>query len=206
MKLKDLKHDGIGIIETMNNIKPLTIFTVEGLDSKDIDGLFYLLFGKRDLTTAVTEIVTPNSKEKMNTLARILLTNYFNKWERLATLNIEDLTPTDFKVTTVETVDTTETSKGANDNTTTNTNVEQVTGYNDEIFTDDSQQTTNSTTAGTDERNDIGNTQRQKTVSGYRQNKVKLLNESVDYLQKFFINDIMYSDILGVITLSINQI
>lgn len=206
MKLKDLKHDGIGIIETMNNIKPLTIFTVEGLDSKDIDGLFYLLFGNRDLTTAVTEIVTPNSNEKMNTLARILLTNYFNKWERLATLNIEDLTPTDFKVTTVETVDTTETSKGANDNTTTNTNVEQVTGYNDEIFTDDSQQTTNSTTAGTDERNDIGNTQRQKTVSGYRQNKVKLLNDSVDYLQKFFINDIMYSDILGVITLSINQI
>ena len=204
MKLKDLKHDGIGIIETMNSIKPLTIFTVEGLESKDIDGLFYLLFGNRDLTTAVTEIVTPNSNEKMNALAKILLTNFFSKWERLAQLNIEDLTPTDFKVTTVETVDTTETSKGTNDNTTTNTNVEQVTGYNDEIFTDDSQQTTNSTTAGTDERNDIGNTQRQKTVSGYRQNKVKLLNESVDYLQKFFINDIMYSDILGVITLSIN--
>ena len=204
MKLKDLKHDGIGIIETMNSIKPLTIFTVKGLESKDIDGLFYLLFGNRDLTTAVTEIVTPNSNEKMNALAKILLTNFFSKWERLAQLNIEDLTPTDFKVTTVETVDTTETSKGTNDNTTTNTNVEQVTGYNDEIFTDDSQQTTNSTTAGTDERNDIGNTQRQKTVSGYRQNKVKLLNESVDYLQKFFINDIMYSDILGVITLSIN--
>ena len=204
MKLKDLKHGGIGIIETMNSIKPLTIFTVKGLESKDIDGLFYLLFGNRDLTTAVTEIVTPNSNEKMNALAKILLTNFFSKWERLAQLNIEDLTPTDFKVTTVETVDTTETSKGTNDNTTTNTNVEQVTGYNDEIFTDDSQQTTNSTTAGTDERNDIGNTQRQKTVSGYRQNKVKLLNESVDYLQKFFINDIMYSDILGVITLSIN--
>lgn len=204
MKLKDLKHDGIGIIETMNNIKPLTIFTVEGLDSKDIDGLFYLLFGNRDLTTAVTEIVTPNSNEKMNTLARILLTNYFNKWERLATLNIEDLTPADFKLVTTETVDTTETSKGKNDNTTTNTNVEQVTGYNNEIFTDDNQQTSDSTTTGEDERSDTGNTQREKTVSGYRQNKIKLLNDSLDYLQKSYINDILYTDILGVITLSMN--
>lgn len=205
MKLKDLKYNGVGIIETMNNIKPLIIFNVEGLESKDIDGLFYLLFGNRDLTTAVTEIVTPNSNEKMNTLAKILLVNFFNKWERLAQLNIEDLTPTDFKVTTVETVDTTETSKGKNDNTTTNKNVEQVTGYNNEIFTDDNQQTNNSTTAGTDERNDIGNTQKQKTVTGFRQNKITLLNDSVDYLQKFFINDIMYSDILGVITLSMNN-
>lgn len=205
MKLKDLKYNGVGIIETMNNIKPLTIFNVEGLESKDIDGLFYLLFGNRDLTTAVTEIVTPNSNEKMNTLAKILLTNFFSKWERLAQLNIEDLTPTDFKVTTVETVDTTETSKGKNDNTTTNKNVEQVTGYNNEIFTDDNQQTNNSTTAGTDERNDIGNTQKQKTVTGFRQNKITLLNDSVDYLQKFLVNDIMYSDILSVITLSMNN-
>lgn len=204
MKLKDLKHDGIGIIETMDSIKPLTIFTVEGLDSKDIDGVFYLLFGNRDLTTTVTEIMTPTSKEKMNDLARILLTNYFNKWERLAQLNIEDLTPTDFKLVTTETVDTTETSKGKNDNTTTNTNVEQVTGYNSELFTDDNQQTSDSTTTGEDERNDTGNTQREKTVSGYRQNKIKLLNDSLDYLKKSYINDILYTDILGVITLSMN--
>ena len=205
MKLKDLKYNGIGIIETMNNIRPLTIFNVEGLESKDIDGLFYLLFGNRDLTTTVNEVIDPISQEKLEDLAKILLTNFYSKWERLAQLNIEDLTPADYKMTTTETVDHTETSKGKNDNTTTDTNVEQVTGYNNEIFTDDNQQTNNSITSGTDERNDIGNTQREKTVTGFRQNKVKLLNDSVDYLQKFFINDIMYADILNVIALSINR-
>lgn len=205
MKLKDLKHEGIGIIETMNTIKPLTIFSVEGLNSKDIDGLFYLLFGNRDLTTTVNEFTDPISQEKLEDLAKILLTNFYSKWERLAQLNIEDLTLADYKMTTTETVDRTETSKGKNDNTTTNKNVEQVTGYNNEIFTDDNQQTNNSTTSGTDERNDTGKTQRETTVTGFRQNKVKLLNDSVDYLQKFFINDIMYSDILNVIALSINK-
>lgn len=205
MKLKDLKYNGIGIIETMNNIKPLTIFNVEGLESKDIDGVFYLLFGNRDLTTTVNEFTDPISQEKMEDLAKILLTNFYSKWERLAQLNIEDLTPTDYKMTTTETVDRTETSTGVNDNTTTDTNVEQVTGYNNEIFTDDNQQTNSSITSGTDERNDIGNTQREQTVTGYRQNKVKLLNDSVDYLQKFFINDIIYTDLLNVIALSINR-
>lgn len=205
MKLKDLKYNGIGIIETMNNIKPLTIFNVEGLESKDIDGVFYLLFGNRDLTTTVNEFTDPISQEKMEDLAKILLTNFYSKWERLAQLNIEDLTPADYKMTTTETVDRTETSTGVNDNTTTDTNVEQVTGYNNEIFTDDNQQTNSSITSGTDERNDIGNTQREKTVTGFRQNKVKLLNDSVDYLQKFFINDIIYTDLLNVIALSINR-
>ena len=203
MKLKDLKYNGIGIIETMNNIKPLTIFTVEGLESKDIDGLFYLLFGNRDLTTTVNEFI--DNQEKLEDLAKILLTNFYSKWERLAQLNIEDLTPADYKMTTTETVDRTNTSTGVNDNTTTDTNVEQVTGYNNEIFTDDNQQTNSSITSGTDERNDIGNTQRQTTVTGFRQNKVKLLNDSVDYLQKFFINDIIYTDLLNVIALSINR-
>lgn len=205
MKLKDLKYDGIGIIETMHKIKPLTIFTVEGLDSKDIDGLFYLLFGNRDLTTTVNEYTDPISQENMEDLAKILLANFYNKWERLATLNIEDLTPADYKMTTTETIDRTNTTTGVNDNTTTDTNVEQVTGYNNEIFTDDNQQTNNTTTSGTDERNDIGNTQRETTVTGFRQNKVKLLKDSVNYLQRFFINDIMYEDILGVVTLSINR-
>ena len=206
MKLKELKYNGVGIIETMNNIKPLTIFNVEGLESKDIDGLFYLLFGNRDLTTPVVELMNPNSQEKMNNLAKILLTNFFSKWERLAKLNIEDLAPTDFKLVTTETIDTTETSQGKNDNTTTNKNVEQVTGYNSEIFTDDNQKTNDSTTQGTDERNETGNTQRQKTVTGYKQNKITLLNDSLEYLQKSFINDIIYMDILNIITLSINQI
>lgn len=205
MKLKDLKYNGVGIIETMNNIKPLTIFNVEGLESKDIDGVFYLLFGNRDLTTTVNEYTDPISQEKLEDLAKILLTNFYSKWERLAQLNIEDLTPADYKMTTTETVDHTKTSTGVNDNTTTDTNVEQVTGYNNEIFTDDNQQTNSSITSGTDERNDIGNTQRQTTVTGFRQNKVKLLNESVDYLQKFFINDIIYTDLLNVIALSINR-
>lgn len=205
MKLKDLKYNGIGIIETMNNIKPLTIFTVEGLESKDIDGLFYLLFGNRDLTTTVNEFVTPISQEKLEDLAKILLTNFYSKWERLAQLNIEDLTPADYKMTTTETVDRTNTSTGVNDNTTTDTNVEQITGYNNETFTDDNQQTNSSITSGSDERNDIGNTQRQTTVTGYRQNKVKLLNDSVDYLQRFFISDIIYTDLLNVIALSINR-
>lgn len=205
MKLKDLKYNGIGIIETMNNIKPLTIFTVEGLESKDIDGLFYLLFGNRDLTTTVNEFTDPISQEKMEDLAKILLTNFYSKWERLAQLNIEDLTPADYKMTTTETIDRTNTTTGVNDNTTTDTNVEQVTGYNNEIFTDDNQQTNSSITSGTDERNDIGNTQRETTVTGFRQNKVKLLNDSVDYLQKFFINDIIYTDLLNVIALSINR-
>lgn len=205
MKLKDLKYNGIGIIETMNNIKPLTIFNVEGLESKDIDGLFYLLFGNRDLTTTVNEFTNPISQENMEDLAKILLTNFYNKWERLAQLNIEDLTPADYKMTTTETIDRTNTTTGVNDNTTTDTNVEQVTGYNNEIFTDDNQQTNSSITSGTDERNDTGNTQRQTTVTGYRQNKVKLLNDSVDYLQKFFINDIIYTDLLNVIALSINR-
>lgn len=205
MKLKDLKYNGIGIIETMNNIKPLTIFNVEGLESKDIDGVFYLLFGNRDLTTTVNEFIDPISQEKLEELAKILLTNFYSKWERLAKLNIEDLTPADYKMTTTETIDRTNTTTGVNDNTTTDTNVEQVTGYNNEIFTDDNQQTNSSVTSGTDERNDIGNTQRQTTVTGYRQNKVKLLNDSVDYLQKFFINDIIYTDLLNVIALSINR-
>lgn len=205
MKLKDLKYNGIGIIETMNNIKPLTIFNVEGLESKDIDGVFYLLFGNRDLTTTVNEFTDPISQEKLEELAKILLTNFYSKWERLAKLNIEDLTPADYKMTTTETIDRTNTTTGVNDNTTTDTNVEQVTGYNNEIFTDDNQQTNSSVTSGTDERNDIGNTQRQTTVTGYRQNKVKLLNDSVDYLQKFFINDIIYTDLLNVIALSINR-
>lgn len=205
MKLKDLKYNGIGIIETMNNIKPLTIFNVEGLESKDIDGVFYLLFGNRDLTTTVNEFIDPISQEKLEELAKILLTNFYSKWERLAQLNIEDLTPADYKMTTTETIDRTNTTTGVNDNTTTDTNVEQVTGYNNEIFTDDNQQTNSSITSGTDERNDIGNTQRQTTVTGYRQNKVKLLNDSVDYLQKFFINDIIYTDLLNVIALSINR-
>ena len=205
MKLKDLKYNGIGIIETMNNIKPLTIFNVEGLESKDIDGVFYLLFGNRDLTTTVNEFADPISQEKLEDLAKILLTNFYNKWERLATLNIEDLTPADYKMTTTETVEHTNTTTGVNDNTTTDTNVEQVTGYNNEIFTDDNQQTNSSITSGTDERNDIGNKQRQTTVTGYRQNKVKLLNDSVDYLQKYFINDIIYTDLLNVIALSINR-
>ena len=205
MKLKDLKYNGIGIIETINNIKPLTIFNVEGLESKDIDGVFYLLFGNRDLTTTVNEFTNPISQEKLEDLAKILLTNFYSKWERLAQLNIEDLTPADYKMTTTETVDRTETSTGVNDNTTTDTNVEQVTGYNNEIFTDDNQQTNSSITSGTDERNDKGNTQREKTVTGFRQNKVKLLNDSVDYLQKFFINDIIYTDLLNVIALSINR-
>ena len=205
MKLKDLKYNGIGIIETMNNIKPLTIFNVEGLESKDIDGVFYLLFGNRDLTTTVNEFIDPISQEKLEELAKILLTNFYSKWERLAKLNIEDLTPADYKMTTTETIDRTNTTTGVNDNTTTDTNVEQVTGYNNEIFTDDNQQTNSSITSGTDERNDIGNTQRQTTVTGFRQNKVKLLNDSVDYLQKFFINDIIYTDLLNVIALSINR-
>lgn len=203
MKLKDLKYNGIGIIETMNNIKPLTIFSVEGLESKDIDGVFYLLFGNRDLTTTVNEFI--DNQEKLEDLAKILLTNFYSKWERLAQLNIEDLTPADYKLTTTETVDRAETSTGVNGNTTTNTNVEQVTGYNNDIFTDDNQQTNSSITSGTDERNDIGNTKREKTVTGFRQNKVKLLNDCVDYLQKFFIHDIMYLDILNVIALSINR-
>lgn len=205
MKLKDLKYNGIGIIETMNNIKPLTIFNVEGLESKDIDGVFYLLFGNRDLTTTVNEFIDPISQEKLEELAKILLTNFYSKWERLAQLNIEDLTPADYKMTTTETIDRTNTTTGVNDNTTTDTNVEQVTGYNNEIFTDDNQQTNSSITSGTDERNDTGNTQREKTVTGFRQNKVKLLNDSVDYLQKFFINDIIYTDLLNVIALSINR-
>lgn len=205
MKLKDLKYNGVGIIETMNNIKPLTIFNVEGLESKDIDGVFYLLFGNRDLTTTVNEFTSPISQENMEDLAKILLTNFYSKWERLAQLNIEDLTPADYKMTTTETIDRTNTTTGVNDNTTTDTNVEQVTGYNNEIFTDDNQQTNSSITSGTDERNDIGNTQRETTVTGFRQNKVKLLNDSVDYLQKFFINDIIYTDLLNVIALSINR-
>lgn len=205
MKLKDLKYEGKGIIEIMHNIKPLTIFNVEGLESKDIDGVFYLLFGNRDLTTTVNEFTTPITQKKLEDLANIILTNFYSKWERLAKLNIEDLTPADYKMTTTETVDRTETSTGANDNTTTDTNVEQVTGYNNEIFTDDNQQTNSSIMTGTEERNDKGNTQREKTVTGFRQNKVKLLNDSVDYLQRFFVNDIMYTDILGVITLSTNR-
>lgn len=201
-KLRDLKYNGVGIFEQIQKTTPLKIFTETGLNPKTIDNLLYFKYGNRDLNYSTRNIEL--NQETFQTLCDMVSLYYKHKWDNMTNIILEEVTPTDYEITTRETIDTTGNTTGTNNQNTTNTETETTTGYNSDEFENDNK--TDSTnkfkgeTAGTNNENII----RELKTTGIKQNKYTLLNSSIEYLKQNIIDDIMLIDILNTFTLSLN--
>lgn len=202
-KLKDLQYQGIGIFEQIQKTTPLKIFTETNLTPKTIDNLLYFKYGNRDLNSSTKNIEL--NKDSFETLCNMVSSYYSYKWDNMTNLILEEITPTDYEITTKETIDTTGNTTGTNNQNSTNIETETTTGYNSNDFENDNK--TDSTnqvkgeTAGTNKENVI----RELKTTGIKQNKITLINSNIEYLKQNIINDIMLIDILNTFTLSLNN-
>ena len=201
-KLRDLKYKGVGIFEQIQKTTPLKIFTETDLKPKTIDDLLYFKYGNRDLNESTRNVEL--NQDTFDSLCNMVSLYYKHKWDNMTNLILEEVTPTDYEITTKETIDTTGNTTGTNNQDTTNTETETTTGYNsDEFENDNKTDSTNQVkgeTAGTNNENVI----RELKTKGIKQNKYTLLNSSVEYLKQNLIDDIMLIDILNTFTLSLN--
>ena len=201
-KLRDLKYKGVGIFEQIQKTTPLKIFTETDLKPKTIDDLLYFKYGNRDLNESTRNVEL--NQDTFDSLCNMVSLYYKHKWDNMTNLILEEVTPTDYEITTKETIDTTGNTTGTNNQDTTNTETETTTGYNsDEFENDNKTDSTNQVkgeTAGTNNENVI----RELKTKGIKQNKYTLLNSSIEYLKQNIIDDIMLIDILNTFTLSLN--
>ena len=201
-KLRDLKYKGVGIFEQIQKTTPLKIFTETDLKPKTIDDLLYFKYGNRDLNESTRNVEL--NQDTFDSLCNMVSLYYKHKWDNMTNLILEEVTPTDYEITTRETIDTTGNTTGTNNQDTTNTETETTTGYNSDEFENDNK--TDSTnkfkgeTAGTNNENVI----RELKTKGIKQNKYTLINSSIEYLKQNIIDDIMLIDILNTFTLSLN--
>lgn len=201
-KLRDLKYKGVGIFEQIQKTTPLKIFTETDLKPKTIDDLLYFKYGNRDLNESTRNVEL--NQDTFDSLCNMVSLYYKHKWDNMTNLILEEVTPTDYEITTRETIDTTGNTTGTNNQDTTNTETETTTGYNsDEFENDNKTDSTNQVkgeTAGTNKENVI----RELKTTGIKQNKYTLINSSIEYLKQNIIDDIMLIDILNTFTLSLN--
>lgn len=202
-KLRDLKYNEVGIFEQIQKTTPLKIFTETNLTPKTIDNLLYFKYGNRDLNSSTKNIEL--NQDTFETLCTMVSSYYRYKWDNMTNLILEEVTPTDYEITTRETIDTTGNTTGTNNQNTTNTETETTTGYNSNDFENDNKSdSTNQVkgeTAGTNKENVI----RELKTTGIKQNKYTLINSSIEYLKQNVIDDIMLIDILNTFTLSVNN-
>ena len=201
-KLRDLKFNGIGIFEQINKTTPLKIFTETGLKPKTIDDLLYFKYGNRDLNHSTKHIEL--NQETFETLCNMVSLYYKHKWDNMTNLILEEVTPTDYEITTRETIDTTGNTTGTNNQNTTNTETETTTGYNTDDFENDNKTDSTNQVKGETEGTNKENVIRELKTTGIKQNKYTLINSSIEYLKQNIIDDIMILDILNTFTLSLN--
>ena len=130
---------------------------------------------------------------------------YKYKWDNMTNIILEEVTPTDYEITTRETIDTTGNTTGTNNQDTTNTETETTTGYNTDDFENDNKTDSTNQVKGETTGENKENVIRELKTTGIKQNKYTLINSSIEYLKQNIIDDIMITDILNTFTLSLNS-
>ena len=201
-KLRDLKYEEVGIFEQIQKTTPLKIFTETDLNPNTIDNLLYFKYGNRDLNCSTRNIEL--NQDTFEALCNMVSLYYKHKWDNMTNLILEEVTPTDYEITTRETINTTGNTTGTNTQDTNNTETETTTGYNADEFENDNKTDSTNQVIGETTGENKEDVIRELKTTGVKQNKYTLLNSSIEYLKQNIIDDIMITDILNTFTLSLN--
>lgn len=199
VNVADLYKDGRGIFSYINDVKPLPF--VDVLEVDKLDNLFYAMNGRKETSVIVDDIVDGVvTIDNMLTLAEIISMQYHDKWDRLYQVFIDDLPIDTYKLTTTETLTGSDTTNSTTDRSVNSSDDNKVTGYDSDLFVDDTQQSRTETdnTTNTDTKNK--NQTITKEVKGNINNKVVDMNQLVRYLKNNLIYDIIFTDVKQVIS------
>ena len=198
MIVHDLKVNGNGIFYYLNQDKPL----YDGMDIKPIENMFYLKYGLRQIPQSILYLFNNViDDDNMKSLAEMINDLYFDKWDNLYQMMVTnfDNQLNDYNLTVTETISDDGSTTGEHNTLYNKSDTEQVTGYNDDIFTDDNKKITDDTTIGTTSNTNTNVRQVTKNTSGYTKDKTIVLNQQLNYLKHNLIYDIIFTDVSQII-------
>lgn len=202
LKVKDLKVDDKGIFYYINEIKPFP-FT-ELISVKSLDLGFQMLHGEKRLSPFVIDRLGGDINDAtMNELAEIIVSMFGSKWEKIISMYEEELNLDTYKLTTIEQVD--ETGEISNIRTDKSSSEREnlVSAFNSEDFSNEGKEINieNSNITDTGTKSNLKNVT--KEVKGNVNNRLDDFMKIVNILKINVINDIIYSDVIRLIGLSI---
>lgn len=194
MIVHDLKVNGNGIMYYLNQDRPL----YNGMETKPIENMFYLKFGLRKIPQSILYLFNGViDDDNMKSLAKMINDLYFDKWNNLYQMMVTnfDNQLNDYNLTVTETISDDGSTTGEHNTLYNKSDTEQVTGYNDNMFTDDNKKITDDTTTGTTSNVNTNVRQVTKNTSGYTKDKTTVLNQQLEYLKHNLIYDIIFIDV-----------
>lgn len=194
MIVHDLKVNGNGIIYYLNKDRPL----YNGMETKPIENMFYLKYGSRQIPQSILYLFNDViDDDNMKSLAEMINDLYFDKWDNLYQMMVTnfDNQLNDYNLTVTETISDDGSTTGEHNTLYNKSDTEQVTGYNDDMFTDDNKKITDDTTTGTTSNTNTNVRQVTKNTSGYTKDKTIVLNQQLEYLKHNLIYDIIFIDV-----------
>lgn len=202
LKVKDLKVDDKGIFYYINEIEPLP-FT-ELIPVVNLDLGFQMLHGEKILSPFIKERFGGDIKEStMIDLAKVIVSMFGSKWETIISLYENELNLNTYKMTTTEQID--ETGENSNLRTDVSSSEREnlVSAFDTENLSNEGKEinTGNSNITDTGNRTNLKNIT--KEVTGNINNRLHDLTKVVDILNNNLINDIIYTDVSRLVSLSI---
>lgn len=202
LKVKDLKVDDKGIFYYINEIKPFP-FT-EVIPVKSLDLGFQMLHGEKILSPFVIDRLGGDINDNtMNELAKIIVSMFGSKWEKMISLYENELNLDTYKMTTTEQVDET----GENSNTRTDESSSErenlVSAFDTENLSNEGKEINSGSSNITDTGNRTNSKNITKEVKGNNNNRLDDLTKVIDILKNNLINDIIYIDVIRLVGLSI---
>lgn len=201
LKVKDLKVDDKGIFHYINEIKPFP-FT-ELISVKSLDLGFQMMHGEKILSPFVIDRLGGEINENtMKDLAKIIVSMFGDKWDKIISLYEKELDLNSYKITTTEQVDESGTYTNERTDKSSLQRENLVSAFDTEDYSNEGKEITTGTTNYTDKENKNNLKDVTKNVRG-SVNKLDDFTKIVNILKTNLINDIIYLDVIRLIGLSI---
>lgn len=201
LKVKDLKVDNKGLFHYIHEINP-TLFPVE-LDIDTLDLGFQMLHGNRILTPFVKNMYNDDLESTLQFLATMIVSSYGKKWEKLIDIYESELNADTYKLETTEQVDESGNISSTKEDILESERVNKVSAYDVEDYSNDGMETKidNNTATDTGTSSNLKNVTR--VVKGNIGNRLNDVQKIQVMLQSNVINDIIYTDVSGLVGLKI---
>lgn len=183
MKLKE-KLAEKSLFELMDSHKPFS--WKEKFSPSEMESLFIYLYGEHEINKAFEDF---SVEEMANNLADF----FVDRWNKIFTFYFDENL---FNVGFSETYSETENTDGTTTENNTGNEVNKVSAYNVETFSNDTSRDTTDTKNGTDTRKHTREYKRQGYNDGFAESRLKYINR----LQNDFIYAIIFKEVKTLIT------
>jgi hypothetical protein len=198
LKVYELYVDGKGIFHYLNEIEPLPFNAL--IDISTIDLTFITLYGSRVIAPPIERIVKDGvTEDKLKQIASILYGMYNQKWRNLFDIFAEKVDLDSYVSNTTENILDDTTIDHTQAKTATDTNTNEVTGFNTDEWTN----STKNTQAVDDTTKNTGTTsntkERTTQTRGSLNNRIDDRRKALDLLNQEVLNEIIFKDTIQLV-------